>query len=167
MKKFKNVRKIILGLTVVLSAATAVMPTSAFAASTTTSVTANQIIATGKKYMGVHYKHGGHTKAGFDCQGLMKFIFGQYGIHLPSGARKQSTVGTYVSRDQLKPGDLVFFSTVATMKYSASSIKRIGHVGVYIGNGQVLHTYGKPGVTITNLNSKWWSKHYVTARRVL
>jgi cell wall-associated NlpC family hydrolase len=165
MKKF--VRNVILGLAVALSAGSAVMPTSAFAASTATTDKANQIIATGEKYMGVHYKHGGHAQSGFDCQGLMKFIFGKYGIDLPSGARKQSKVGTYVSRDQLKPGDLVFFSTVATMKYSAKSIKRIGHVGVYIGNGKVLHTYGKPGVTITNLNSKWWSSHYVTARRVL
>jgi cell wall-associated NlpC family hydrolase len=167
MKKFKNVRNIILGLTVALSTGTAVIPTSAFAASTSTTDTANQIIAAGKNYMGVHYRHGGHTSAGFDCQGLIKSIFGQYGIHLPSGARKQSTVGTGVSRDQLQPGDLVFFSTKATMKYPTDSIKRIGHVGVYIGNGQVLHTYGKPGVTITNLNSKWWSSHYVTARRVL
>ncbi|MDF2664082.1 MAG: hydrolase, partial [Paenibacillus sp.] len=52
-------------------------------------------------------------------------------------------------------GDLVFF-------YSP-----IHHVGIYIGNGKVMHTYGKPGVTISSINSGWWKDHYTTARRVL
>jgi hypothetical protein len=63
--------------------------------------------------------------------------------------------GTFVPRDHLQPGDLVFF-------YSP-----VHHVAIYMGNGKIIHTYGKPGVTITDLNSGWWSSHYNTARRVL
>jgi cell wall-associated NlpC family hydrolase len=169
----RNVIKISLGLTVTLSAGLSIIPTAAFAASQS-NTTADQIISTGEHYIGFHYKHGGHAKGVFDCQGLMKFIFGQAGIDLPNGARNQSTAGSYVSRDQLQPGDLVFFSTVATTKYAAGSIKRIGHVGVVKsvladGTVEILHTFGKPGVTITKMyqNHGWWSKHYVTARRVL
>jgi hypothetical protein len=77
------------------------------------------------------------------------------GVSLPRSSRQQSTAGEHVSRSNLQPGDLVFF-------YSP-----IHHVAIYIGNGKILHTYGKPGVTISDLNSGWWSSHYATARRVL
>jgi hypothetical protein len=60
-----------------------------------------------------------------------------------------------VSRSNLRPGDLVFF-------YSP-----VSHVAIYIGNGKILHTWGKPGVTISNLNYGWWDDHYRTARRVI
>jgi cell wall-associated NlpC family hydrolase len=167
MKKLhKKMISMSLGLALTLSAGLSVVPTSAFAATASTA-TASQIISTGEKFMGVPYVFGGHTPSGFDCQGFTKYVFGQYGINLPFGARNQSTVGTYVSRDNIQPGDLLFFSTTTTTKYPADSIKRIGHVGIYMGDGKILHTYGKPGVTITNLNSAWWSSHYVTARRVL
>jgi lipoprotein Spr len=82
-------------------------------------------------------------------------VFKQNGISLPRSSKQQSTVGTYVSRSQLQPGDLVFF-------YSP-----IHHVAIYMGNGKLLHTYGKGGVTVTNLNTGWWNSHYTTARRVL
>jgi murein DD-endopeptidase / murein LD-carboxypeptidase len=168
MEKFnKKLVSLGLGLAITLSAGLSVVPTSAFAASTTSSATASQIIAAGQQYMGVPYVFGGHSPSGFDCQGLMKFIFGQYGISLPSGARNQSTAGTEVSRDQLQPGDLVFFSTASNDRKYSDAYHKIGHVGVYMGNGQVLHTYGSPGVTISNMNSGWWSNHYITARRVL
>ncbi|MEK3912924.1 C40 family peptidase [Paenibacillus sp. FSL H7-0331] len=118
---------------------------------------ANSIIATGKKYMGVPYKFGatsGQTR-NFDCSTFTQFVFAKYGIHLPRTSQQQSKVGTYVPKSQLKPGDLVFF-------YSP-----IHHVGIYIGNGKVLHTYGKPGVTISNMNNAFWKSKYKTARRVL
>ncbi|MFC5530271.1 C40 family peptidase [Cohnella yongneupensis] len=115
------------------------------------------VIATGERYMGVPYKFGapsGKTNR-FDCSSFTQYVFAQNGIHLPRSAKQQSKVGSFVPRNQLQPGDLVFF-------YSP-----IHHVGIYIGNGQVLHTYGKPGVTISNMNSGWWSSHYATARRVM
>ncbi|SFM06703.1 NlpC/P60 family protein [Paenibacillus sp. 1_12] len=118
---------------------------------------ANSIIATGKKYMGVPYKFGatsGQTR-NFDCSTFTQYVFAKYGIDLPRTSQQQSKVGTYVPKSQLKPGDLVFF-------YSP-----IHHVGIYIGNGKILHTYGKPGVTISDMNNAFWSSKYKTARRVL
>ncbi len=116
---------------------------------------ADNIAATGKQFMGVPYKFG--SKSGvtstFDCSSFTQYVFKQNGISLPRDSRQQSRVGTYVSRDQLKPGDLVFF------------YNPIHHVAIYIGNGQLLHTYGKPGVTITSLSS--WESRINTIRRVL
>ncbi|ADM70029.1 Murein DD-endopeptidase MepS/Murein LD-carboxypeptidase [Paenibacillus polymyxa E681] len=118
---------------------------------------ADQIISTGSQFMGVRYEHGapaGNTSS-FDCSSFTQYVFGQNGIKLPRSSRQQSTVGTFVPRSQLKTGDLVFF-------YSP-----IHHVAIYMGNGKILHTYGKGGVTVTDLNSGWWSRNYTTARRVL
>ncbi|AET61285.1 cell wall-associated hydrolase (invasion-associated protein) [Paenibacillus terrae HPL-003] len=119
--------------------------------------TADQIISTGSQFMGVRYQHGapaGNTSS-FDCSSFTQYVFGQNGIKLPRSSRQQSTVGTFVPRSQLQKGDLVFF-------YSP-----IHHVAIYMGDGKILHTFGKGGVTITDLNSGWWSSHYTTARRVL
>ncbi|RTE11044.1 NlpC/P60 family protein [Paenibacillus whitsoniae] len=157
--------KSLLGITLSLSlfaSANLIMTTqSAHAASATTvntvSTKATNIIATGKQYLGVKYVYGtqkGRTNA-FDCSSFTQFVFGKYGITLPRSSKEQSQVGAYVPRNQLKPGDLVFF-------YSP-----IHHVGIYMGNGKVLHTYGSPGVTVSDMNSGWWSKHYKTARRVI
>ncbi|NEW05850.1 C40 family peptidase [Paenibacillus sp. SYP-B3998] len=137
-------------------------PQSAHAASipvaTATSTSqANSIISLGKHYMGVRYKFGapsGFTNA-FDCSSFTQYVFGKNGVSLPRSSKQQSQVGSYVSKDQLRPGDLVFF-------YSP-----IHHVGIYIGNGKIIHTYGSPGVTISDINSGWWKTNYKTARRVL
>ncbi|WP_442951677.1 C40 family peptidase [Paenibacillus sp. GYB003] len=132
---------------------------SAQAATVTTSASskANAVIATGKRYMGVPYKFGAKTgnTSSFDCSSFTQFIYRQNGVSIPRTSRQQSKVGTFVPRSQLKPGDLVFF-------YSP-----VHHVAVYIGDGKILHTYGKGGVKISNLNSGWWSDHYNSARRVL
>lgn len=134
---------------------------TAQAASTSASVSATskatKIINTGKKYMGVRYKFGAKTgnTSSFDCSSFTQYIFRQHGVNIPRSSKQQSKVGKFVPKSQLKPGDLVFF-------YSP-----IHHVGIYIGNGKVMHTYGKPGVTISSINSGWWKDHYTTARRVL
>ncbi|GGI46525.1 glycoside hydrolase [Paenibacillus marchantiophytorum] len=126
-------------------------------ASTAISGKANSIITTGKQYLGVRYKFSalkGSTSS-FDCSSFTQYVYGKYGINLPRSSKQQSQVGTFVARNQLQPGDLVFF-------YSP-----IHHVGIYMGNGKILHTYGSPGVTISDMNSGWWSKNYKTARRVI
>lgn len=123
---------------------------------------ADSIISFGAKFMGTPYKFGavsGQTR-NFDCSSFTQYVYKHYGISLPRTSRAQSKVGRYVSRNNLQKGDLVFFST-------SSSHGAVAHVGIYAGNGKILHTYGKPGVTYSKLNSSWWSSHYVTARRVL
>ncbi|MDF2716579.1 MAG: hydrolase, partial [Paenibacillus sp.] len=116
----------------------------------------SDIISKGKQYIGVPYKFGaktGNTKS-FDCSSFTQYLYGLSDIAIPRESIEQSRAGTYVPRSQLKPGDLVFF-------YSP-----VHHVAIYIGDGKILHTYGDPGVTITDLDSGWWDEHYTTARRV-
>ncbi|GAB6930180.1 hypothetical protein JCM10914A_41630 [Paenibacillus sp. JCM 10914] len=124
----------------------------------------SQVVNFGKQYMGTPYKFGASTSTTkvFDCSSFMKHIFGKYGVNLPRTAANQSTMGKAVSKANLKAGDLVFFSSG-----SRANGKNVTHVGVYMGSGKFLHTYGKPGVTISNLNSGTWKNTYLKARRVL
>lgn len=123
---------------------------------------ADKIVSLGKKFLGVKYKFGaksGITTA-FDCSSFTQYIFGKYGIKLPRISSDQAKKGKFVSKANLRKGDLVFFKTARTGS-------RIGHVGVYIGNNTIIHTYGKGGVTYDKINTGYWKKQYVTARRVL
>lgn len=160
MNRFAKAAVVVsMSLTMVFSGSMFLAPNSAHAAAVSTSASskANSIIATGKTFMGVPYKFGsksGNTST-FDCSSFTQYIFKVNGVSIPRSSRQQSKVGTYVPRSQLQPGDLVFF-------YSP-----IHHVALYIGNGKILHTYGKGGVTISDLNSGNWNRNYATARRVL
>lgn len=163
---YKKLAAIGLGFSLVFSSFSIANPTEPLTASAS-SVSGSKIIKTGKKYLGVPYKFGGTTPRAFDCQGFTRYVFKKHGINLPAEARNQARVGKKVSINNLKVGDLVFFSTTATRKYSRNSIKRIGHVGIYAGNGKVLHTWGAGGVRIQDASKGWWHNNYVTARRVL
>lgn len=140
-----------------LSAGTGFLDNTNTAYAATAATTADQVISIGLKYQGVPYQFGAKSERtdAFDCSSFTQFAFKKNGISIPRSARQQSTVGTFVPRDQLQPGDLVFF-------YSP-----IHHVAIYMGDGKLLHTFGKGGVTITPLNTGWWNSHYRTARRVL
>lgn len=105
------------------------------------------------------YVFGGSSPSGFDCSGLTSYVFGQTGVYLPHSSTAQASMGTAVSRGNLRPGDLVFFR--------GQSGAGIGHVGIYIGNGQMIHA-SVPGTTIsvTSINLQYFSSRYVTARRI-
>jgi peptidoglycan endopeptidase LytE len=124
---------------------------------------ADKIIQTGHKFLGVPYKFGarsGRTDM-FDCSSFTQYVYWKNGIKLPRTSRQQAKVGKYVPKDQLKKGDLVFYST----SYSDGEVAL---VGIYAGDGKILHTFREPeGVTYTDFNSKWWQKHYIGARRVI
>lgn len=122
------------------------------------------IVNYGKKFLGTPYKFGASTSTTrvFDCSSFMKYIFKKYGVDLPRTSSAQSKEGYAVSKANLKTGDLVFFSSG-----SRATGKNVTHVAVYMGNGKILHTYGSPGVTISDLNSGNWKKTYLKARRVL
>lgn len=100
--------------------------------------TAQQIIQYGYKYIGYPYVYGANGPNAFDCSSFMQHIFGHFGISLPRVTYDQVNVGTPVSYNNLKPGDLVF---------TEGSASRPNHVGVYVGGGQMLHA-SKPGVGI-------------------
>jgi hypothetical protein len=115
------------------------------------------IIETAKTYIGTRYLWGGTTPNGFDCSGFMFYIFGLHGIELNRSSRCQARMGTAVTRDELEPGDLVFFG----------STSRINHAGMYIGGGQFIHSSSDAtgGVRICSLNAAHMT--FVTARRIL
>jgi peptidoglycan DL-endopeptidase LytE len=120
------------------------------------------LVLKARQYLGTPYKFGakfGQTKT-FDCSSFMKWIYSRYDIELPRVSRDQAKAGKYVSKSDLKVGDLVFFTTPRTGK-------KIGHVGMYVGNGQMIHTYGEGGVKYESITNGWWKDHYVTARRVI
>ena len=123
---------------------------------------ADKIIATGEKYLGTPYQYGaasGQTRT-FDCSSFTQYVFKQNGISLLRSSRQQYTQGTSVARDQLKKGDLLFFTL-------RSSGGKIGHVGIYAGNNQILHTWGSKGVQFESLDHAWLKQGYVGAKRVI
>jgi len=85
------------------------------------------VIAYASTFLGVPYVWGGTTPAGFDCSGFVRYVYAHFDIRLPRVAADQQKVGTYVSREDLQPGDLVFFGDPAH------------HVGIYVGNGYMIH----------------------------
>lgn len=120
---------------------------------------ADEIIANAKKYIGVPYLWGGTTPSGFDCSGYVQYIFRQSGITLPRTTTEQYKVGTYVSKANLQPGDLVFLQNTYR--------EGISHVGIYIGNGKMIHASSSKGIVISDLSSSYYTKHYYGARRVI
>jgi cell wall-associated NlpC family hydrolase len=124
---------------------------------------AQKIIETAKKYLGVKYVYGGTSPKGFDCSGFVQYVFKECGISLERVAASQAQYGTKVSRGELNTGDLVFFDT-------NGGHNNIGHVGIYIGNGQFIHaSSGRNSrrVVISNLTSGFYNDTYMTARRYL
>jgi peptidoglycan DL-endopeptidase LytE len=120
------------------------------------------IILDARKYLGTPYVFGakyGQTDT-FDCSSFVKTVFAQNGFDLPRVSKSQALEGTYVSRKNLQVGDLLFFTT-------KDSGGKIGHVGIYVGDGMMIHTYGDGGVKYSTIASGWWDDHYVTARRLI
>lgn len=108
--------------------------------------------------IGVKYKYAGTTEKGFDCSGFTMYLFEKFGIELPHQSKSQNEEGYWIEKDNLREGDLVFFNTDG---------KGISHVGVYIGNGVFAHSAYGDGVTKTKLTDPYYSKRYVSARRIL
>lgn len=128
---------------------------------------AQQIISTGLRYLGTPYLFNSrpYQSNTFDCSSFIQYIFGVNGVFLPRSSRQQFLAGVPISFRKIKKGDLLFFTTKT--RKNRLGISRIGHVGIYIGKGRILHTYrqGKK-VMISDLNSIW-KQLFFGAKRVL
>ncbi|WP_239614763.1 C40 family peptidase [Cohnella mopanensis] len=144
------------------SASTSVAKAGVATASAASAKKIDAVISFAKSLQGkVKYKFGVNnpSKLWFDCSSFTKYVFAKQGINLKWGSSAQAKQGVYVSKSNLKKGDLVFFSVATPGK--------INHVGIYIGNGKFIqNTIGSSvnGVIISDLSK--YSKRYITARRV-
>jgi len=115
------------------------------------------VVGIAMQYLGVPYVYGGASPSGFDCSGLVAYVYAQVGVSLPhyTVAQYNYSNSVSVSRSQLEPGDLVFF-------YG------LGHVGIYVGGGNFIHApHTGSVVRIDSLNGGGYSSAYVGAKRIL
>lgn len=119
-----------------------------------------QIVKTAMKYLGCPYVYGGSSPSGFDCSGFVQYVYNECGYTVNrTAASIYSGNGTAVSKEDLAPGDVVCFST---------SAGAVGHVGIYIGDGQFIHaSNSRTGVIITPLDMDYWASSYIGARRIV
>ena len=121
-----------------------------------------QIVNYAKQYLNCKYVYGASGPESFDCSGFTMFVYSKFGINLTHSALAQAKSGTYVAKEDLQPGDIVFFKDYETME-------GIGHCGIYIGDGDFIHASSSAGncVKISTLLSGSYDERYETARRLV
>jgi cell wall-associated NlpC family hydrolase len=121
---------------------------------------ASDLVVNAMGFLGVPYRRGGNTaESGFDCSGFVRAMYEQtVGLVLPRRARDQAAVTETIERQDLQPGDLVFFNTMRT---------KFSHVGIYLGDNKFIHS-PKPGeqVRIDDMRQAYWDRRFNGARRV-
>lgn len=120
--------------------------------------TVRNVLRAAYSVIGTPYVFGGTSPYGFDCSGFTQYAFARAGIYLPRMADSQFYSGHQISMSQLRPGDLIFFST-----YEAGA----SHVGIYVGNGNFIHAGTSTGVTVSSAFTGYWGARYYGACRVL
>lgn len=127
-------------------------------------MTCNEIVATAKRYLGARYRRGMNGPSAFDCSGFTSFVFRQQNIELTRSSRSQFGEGEAVRRNELRPGDLVFFG-------GSRSSHTVGHVGIVTeadaatGSFKFIHA-SSTGVKIDDSSQTYYSRRYIGARRV-
>lgn len=123
--------------------------------------TTSELVVTAMGFLGVPYRRGGNSaETGFDCSGFVRAIYEQtVGLMLPRRAHEQAAAGQAIDKDELRPGDLVFFNTMR---------RAFSHVGIYVGDGKFIHS-PKPGahIRVESMDGRYWQRRFDGARRVL
>ena len=125
--------------------------------------TENNIVEKAKEYIGTPYEYGGTSPSGFDCSGFVYFLYKDHVKGISSVASMQAKLGEAVARKDLLPGDLTFWAT-------GSNPKSVTHVGIYIGNNQMIGALSEGprlGIQISDMDSSYWKGRFLFARRVL
>ena len=121
---------------------------------------ASELVVDAMGFLGVPYKRGGNTaETGFDCSGFVRALYEQsVGLLLPRRAEQQAAATQRIDRNELQPGDLVFFNTLQ---------RAFSHVGIYVGDGKFIHS-PRPGaqVRVESMGGSYWSSRFDGARRV-
>ena len=119
----------------------------------------SSVVQAAYRNLGARYIWGASRPGAFDCSGFTMYVMRQFGISLPHSSSAQFRMGRSVSRGNLQAGDLVFFSS--------GTRGVVGHVGVYIGNGRMIHaSTPSTGVIVSSLNESYYVARYLGARRV-
>ena len=109
-------------------------------------------------FLGIKYRFGGETDRGIDCSAFVQKVYSLAGIKLPRTARQQAKYGMLISKEDLQPGDLLFFQTYA---------KFPSHVGIYIGEGKMIHASSRgKRVEIISINQPFYIKRFLFAKRI-
>ncbi len=118
------------------------------------------IVEFAKQYLGYDYVSAGKSPStGFDCSGFTYYVYGQFGYNLGGSSGSQAGAGEEVSESKMEPGDLLIFND--------SSNSRVGHVGIYIGDGEFIHAANPSrGVVIDDVDSSYYSQRFISARRL-
>ena len=122
---------------------------------------AKALVKTARKWLGTPYKYGGDTRKGVDCSAMVMNVYNEaLNIKLPRTTRTQRDYAAQVRKNDLQPGDLVFFSP-------GVKGKNISHVGMYIGSDRFIHASSSRGVVVSSLDEKYYRDHYHSAGRVV
>jgi cell wall-associated NlpC family hydrolase len=119
----------------------------------------SELVLNAMGFIGVPYRRGGNTENGVDCSGFVRLIYEETaGLMLPRRANEQAAATEKIKKDELKPGDLVFFNTMR---------RAFSHVGIYLGDGKFIHA-PRTGqkVRIEDMDVAYWKKRFDGARRV-
>ena len=124
------------------------------------STRASEVLMNALSLSGIRYQYGGNSPdTGFDCSGFVRYVFKQAtSLSLPRSALAMSQLGKSVRKNDLQPGDLVFFNTLKSA---------FSHVGIYVGNNRFIHSPRSGGVVrVENLEADYWAKRYNGAQRI-